>query len=80
MFSQVRQISAMVSATLRSTPRRIWISASMVLSVALVVTVLIGFLAMAKGFETTLAGNGSDQIAVILGGGTNQEIGSDIPA
>jgi len=52
----------------------------MILSVALVVCVLAGFLAMAKGFETALNGAGSPAVAVILGGGTNQETGSDIPA
>ncbi|ATF18586.1 ABC-type antimicrobial peptide transport system, permease component [Phaeobacter gallaeciensis] len=80
MVLQMKQVMVMISANLRSLPQRIWISLSMVLSVALVVAVLTGFLAMAKGFETALAGNGSSEIAVILGGGTNQETSSDIPA
>ncbi|MFS4583131.1 ABC transporter permease [Phaeobacter sp. C3_T13_0] len=80
MFLQIKQVKVMISANLRSLPRRLWISLSMVLSVALVVAVLTGFLAMAKGFETALAGNGSARIAVILGGGTNQETSSDIPS
>ncbi|CAM3659878.1 ABC transporter permease [Phaeobacter inhibens] len=80
MYLHMKQIIVMVSANLRSLPKRLWISMSMVLSVALVVAVLTGFLAMAKGFETALAGNGSAGIAVILGGGTNQETSSDIPS
>lgn len=70
----------MVRVNLGSLPRRLWISLSMVLSVALVVAVLAGFLAMARGFEAALQGAGSTGIAVILGGGTNQETGSDVPA
>jgi putative ABC transport system permease protein len=70
----------MIRANLFSLPRRLSISVSMVLSIALVVAVLVGFLAMAKGFETALASAGSPLVAVILGGGTNQETGSDIPA
>ncbi|MBB4234181.1 putative ABC transport system permease protein [Rhizobium esperanzae] len=70
----------MIRVNLGSLPRRLAISLSMVLSVALVVAVLTGFLAMARGFGATLAGAGSPDIAVILGGGTNQETGSDVPA
>lgn len=80
MFSIVRQTFVMVRANLVSLPRRLAISLSMMLSVALVVCVLAGFLAMAKGFEKALAGAGSPSVAVVLGGGTNQETGSDIPA
>jgi putative ABC transport system permease protein len=80
MSSIIKQTLAMVRANLFSLPRRLAISLSMALSVALVVCVLAGFLSMAKGFEKTLAGAGSPAVAVILGGGTNQETGSDIPA
>ncbi|TAV06318.1 FtsX-like permease family protein [Rhizobium ruizarguesonis] len=80
MSSALKQIFLMVRVNLGSLPRRLWISLSMVLSVALVVAVLAGFLAMARGFEAALQGAGSTGIAVILGGGTNQETGSDVPA
>ena len=80
MSYQFKQTLVMIRADLGSLPRRTWISLSMVFSVALVVCVLVGFLAMARGFEIALAGAGSPTIAVILGGGTNQEIGSDVPA
>jgi len=52
----------------------------MAFSVALVVCVLAGFLSMAAGFETALKSAGSPTVAVVLGGGTNQELGSDVPA
>jgi putative ABC transport system permease protein len=80
MSSIIKQTLAMVRANLFSLPRRLAISLSMALSIALVVCVLTGFLSIAKGFENALTGAGSPAIAVILGGGTNQETGSDIPA
>lgn len=80
MSTQSRQALVMIRTSLSSLPRRRAISTSMVLSVTLVVCVLAGFLSMAKGFEATLTGAGSPSVAVVLGGGTNQETGSDIPA
>lgn len=80
MSSHSRQTLVMIRTNLASLKRRLAISISMILSVALVVCVLAGFLAMAKGFETALNGAGSPAVVVILGGGTNQETGSDIPA
>lgn len=80
MSAQIKQALVMTRANIGSLPRRVWISLSMIMSVALVVCVLIGFLAMAKGFEKALSGAGSDAVAIVLGGGTNQELGSEIPA
>ncbi|QGG93423.1 FtsX-like permease family protein (plasmid) [Agrobacterium sp. MA01] len=80
MSSQFKQVLVMTRANLLSLPRRSAIAASMALSVALVVCVLAGFLSMAAGFETALKSAGSPTVAVILGGGTNQETGSDVPA
>jgi len=79
MSSTFRQVRAMLRANLLGLRQRLAISVSMMLSVALVVCVLAGFLAMAAGFERTLAGTGSASVAVILGGGSNREAGSDIP-
>ena len=80
MSTQSRQALVMIRTSLSSLPRRRANSTSMVLSVTLVVCVLAGFLSMAKGFEATVTGAGSPFVAVVLGGGTNQETGSDIPA
>jgi putative ABC transport system permease protein len=79
MSTHTKQTLVMIRANLSSLPRRLAISLSMALSVALVVCVLAGFLAMAKGFETALTGAGSPMVAVVLGGGGNQETSSDIP-
>ncbi|MDH6233264.1 putative ABC transport system permease protein [Mesorhizobium soli] len=80
MSSTLKQTLVMTRANLLSLPRRFAIAASMALSVALVVCVLAGFLSMAAGFEKALKSAGSSTVAVILGGGTNQENGSDVPA
>ncbi len=80
MSSQFKQVLVMTRANLMSLSRRSAIAASMAFSVALVVCVLAGFLSMAAGFETALKSAGSPTVAVILGGGTNQEAGSDLPA
>lgn len=80
MSTHTRQTLVMIRTNLSSLPRRSAISASMALSVALVVCVLAGFLSMAKGFDAALTSAGSPAVAVVLGGGTNQETGSDIPA
>nr|WP_298096123.1 ABC transporter permease [uncultured Shinella sp.] len=80
MSSLFKQTQVMIRANLLSLPRRFAIAASMAFSVALVVCVLAGFLSMASGFETALRSAGSPSVAVVLGGGTSQENGSDIPA
>ncbi|WP_120633288.1 ABC transporter permease [Ruegeria sp. EL01] len=79
MRSTIRQITAMSRTTLLSIPRRLAISLSMVGSIMLVVCVLSGFLAMARGFEITLQSAGSPDVAVVLGGGPREEGNSEIP-
>lgn len=76
----MKQILVMIRANLLSLSRRFAISFAMALSVALAVCVLAGFLSMASGFEAVLKNSGSEKVAVVFGGGTNQELGSDISA
>ncbi len=77
-MSLVKQSVALSVANLKSLPRRFWISVSMVFSVALVVTVLLGFLAMSHGFKSSLQQAGSEDIAIALGSGAATELGSQI--
>ena len=79
MSSFLRQTLVLTRAALAGIPRRAAVSLSMILSIALVVVVLIGFLAMAAGLGKTLRSSGSEDVAVILGGGGTQEITSSIP-
>ena len=46
--------------------------------VALVVVVLLSFLAMANGFQHTLTSSGADDVAIILRGGSQAEINSTV--
>ena len=80
MLSTLRQTLVVARANILGLRRRAAISVAMALSIALSVCVLVGFLAMAAGFESVLRNSGSQSVAVILGGGTNQETGSDISA
>jgi len=78
MPSLFLQLLAVVSINLKSLPQRRWISLSTVVAIALVVVVLLGFLAMANGFERTIAGSGADDIAVVLRPGSRAEINSSV--
>ena len=76
MTSLLRQISAVVSMTIGGLPSRLWGSLTTILSIALVVATLLAFLAMSNGFAKTVAGTGSDDIAMILGTGSEAELNS----
>lgn len=72
----LNQIIAVSSINLKSLPQRFWLSLSTVVAIALVVMVLLGFLAMASGFQKTVEGTGSPNIAVLLRDGSQQELNS----
>jgi putative ABC transport system permease protein len=72
------QIIAVTSINLRSLSQRRGLTLSTVLAIALVVVVLMAFLAMANGFRRTLAGAGSDNVAILLRAGSQSEINSFI--
>lgn len=72
------QSLAVIMMNLRSLPRRVWMSAAMVLASAVVVAILLAFLAMAKGFETTLESAGSEDIAFFLRTGSAAELNSTV--
>ncbi len=72
------QTFAVTLIGLKSMPQRFWISFSTVLAIALVVMVLLAFLAMANGFQRTLGSFGADDVAVLLRGGAEAEINSVI--
>ncbi len=72
------QISAVVIMNLRSLPSRASISLVTLVAVAVVVTVLLSFLAMANGFRATVAGTGSPDVAILLREGSEAELNSTI--
>ena len=72
------QVTAVTSINLRSISQRRWLSLSTVIAIALVVIVLLAFLAMANGFQRTIAGAGADDIAIVLRAGSQAEINSTV--
>jgi len=78
MNSFISQTFAVINMNFRSLPRRIWMSLAMILASAVVVAILLAFLAMAKGFEVTLKGAGADDVAIFLREGSAFELNSVI--
>lgn len=76
MSSFASQIAAVVYMTITGLPTRFWASLTTVLSIGLVVATLLAFLAMSDGFARTVAGTGSDDVAMILGTGSEAELNS----
>ena len=77
MGSLWRQVVAVTTINLMSISQRRWLSLSTVIAIALVVVVLLAFLAMANGFQRTIAGSGADDIAIVLRAGSQAEINID---
>lgn len=78
MGSLWRQVRAVTAINLMSISQRRWLSLSTVIAIALVVIVLLAFLAMANGFQKTIAGSGADDIAIVLRAGSQAEINSTV--
>ena len=76
MRSILLQMLAVTAINLRSLPKRLWMSLATVIAVGLVVMVLLTFLAMATGFQRTIAGSGANDVAVVLRGGAMTELNS----
>jgi len=78
MRSFLLQVVAVTLINIKSIPQRFWLSLSTVIAVALVVMVLLSFLAMAHGFQRTLASSGANDVAIVLRGGSQAEINSTV--
>ncbi|WP_417450654.1 ABC transporter permease [Kordiimonas sp.] len=76
MGSIFSQISAVVAMNIRSLPQRFWMSLAMVIASAVVVAILLAFLAMAKGFSATLESAGSENVAIFTREGSAAELNS----
>jgi putative ABC transport system permease protein len=72
------QIAAVTMMNLRSIPQRLWTSLSTVIAVGVVTGVLLSFLAMANGFQSTVQGTGATDVAVMLRKGSGSELNSTI--
>lgn len=76
MLSTLRQIGAVTKVNVLSIPRRMLMSISAVVSIAFVVLILLGALALRNGLETTLNGSGADDVAIVLREGSMSEVNS----
>jgi len=74
----MNKIISVVVMNLSTITQRIWMSLATVLAVAVVVAVLLAFLAMGSGFNATLEGAGQDDIAVMIRTGSQTELNSVI--
>lgn len=72
------QIVAITSMNVRSIPHRLWMSLSTVIAIALVVAVLLAFLAMGNGFRQAQSSAGAADIAILLRDGAQTEINSAV--
>ncbi len=76
MSKLLSQIWAVIVMNVRSLPRRIWMSLAAVFAISVVVAVLLSFLSMVKGFEVTLEGTGSEDVAIVTRAGSRSELNS----
>ena len=75
MFGQIVQITAM---NLKNLPSRLGSSAVIVIGIAGVVGVMVAILAMAAGFRATLDRSGDPLGAIVLRGGSDNELSSAV--
>ena len=79
-MSYLKQIVAVSYIAILGMRNRIGMTLSSGLSIAFVMIVLIGFLAMASGFSQTISSGGSKDVAIILSEGAKSELTSTIDA
>lgn len=72
------QCTAVVGMNLRSIPSRASIALVTLVAVAVVVAVLLSFLAMGNGFRSTVSGTGSPNVAIVMREGSESEVNSTI--
>lgn len=77
-MNTLRQIVAVTAVNVRSIPSRLGTSMVIVIGIAGVVGVLVALLSMGAGFQATLAGTGTLDRAIVLRGGSTEELGSVI--
>ena len=72
------QLAAVLGLTLRTIPQRVGSSAIAVVGVAGVVVVLVAVLSIAEGFRAAMTGTGSPATAVVMRGGSDSELSSNL--
>src|SRR5580692_5289680 len=73
-----KQLIALTSMGIRTLPQRAGSSSVIVIGIAGVVAVLVSVLAMATGFRHTVADSGRPDRVIILRGGSDAELNSNL--
>src|SRR5277367_5976111 len=73
-----KQLTAVIWMSLLTLPQRLGASSVIVIGIAGVVAVLVSVLAMAAGFRHTLADNGRPDRVIVLRGGSDAELNSNL--
>ena len=73
-----KQLTAVIGMSLQTLPQRIGASSVIVIGIAGVVAVLVSVLAMGAGFRHTLADSGRADRVIILRGGSDAELNSNL--
>src|SRR5438105_3906298 len=73
-----QQAWSMTQVGIATIPQRLGSSSVVVVGIAGVVGVLVALLAMGTGFESTLEQTGTDDTAIIMRGGAQSEINSEV--
>jgi putative ABC transport system permease protein len=74
----LQQLLAIILLNLRNLPARATASAVAAIGIGGVVLVLVGVLSMSEGFRSVLQYSGRDDVAVVLRGGSNDEMSSGL--
>ena len=74
--SWFNQLSAITAMNLRNLPARIGTSLVAVIGIGGVVAVLVSLLSMGEGFRAALDLSGSEDVALVLRGGSSDELSS----
>jgi putative ABC transport system permease protein len=74
----IKQVAAVSWMSLQTLPQRLGASSVIVIGIAGVVAVLVSMLAMSAGFRHTLADGGRADRAIILRGGSDAELNSNL--
>src|SRR5690349_5602269 len=78
MANVLQQVAAVTAMNVKTIPDRLGISLVIVAGIAGVVGVLVAMLAMATGFERTLASTGRYDRVIVLRVGSIDELGSSM--
>ncbi len=78
MTSWFRQLAAVTAMNLRNLPARLGTSMVAVVGIGGVVAVLVSLLSMSEGFRAALELSGRDDVALVLRGGSSDEMSSGL--